>query len=141
MPLRNFICSHQSLQCIESIIKQINLSECVHSQKFVLQSICKFSEAKDMFLKSRKDINIMEEKVAIIGIFIKDKSQVSTVNDLLHEYGEYIVGRLGVPYKEKHISIISVIICASANTISTLSGKLGNIKGISVKSMQTVIDD
>ena len=69
----------------------------------------------------------MEEKVAIIGIFIKDNSKASKVND-----------RLGIPYKEKNINIISVIVCAPADTISTLSGKLGNIPGVTAKAMQTV---
>lgn len=80
------------------------------------------------------------DKFAIIGIFIKDMSKVSLVNELLHEYSQYIVGRLGIPYREKNISIISVIVCAPADTISTLSGKLGNIKGVAAKSMQTAAD-
>lgn len=80
----------------------------------------------------------MEEKVAIIGIFIKDNSKASKVNDLLHAYSSYVVGRLGIPYKEKNINIISVIVCAPADTISTLSGKLGNIPGVTAKAMQTV---
>lgn len=77
------------------------------------------------------------DKVAIIGIFIKDMSKVSSVNDLLHEYAEYVVGRLGIPYRDRNINIISVIVCAPADTISTLSGKLGNIRGVTAKSMQT----
>lgn len=97
----------------------------------------RFSETKGFTLKSRKDY-IMEEKVAIIGIFIKDNSKASQVNDLLHQYSTYVVGRLGIPYKEKNINIISVIVCAPSNTISTLSGKLGNIAGVTAKAMQTV---
>ena len=82
----------------------------------------------------------MNEKVAIIGIFVRDNSCISKVNDLLHEYSDYVVGRLGIPYKDKHINIISVIVCAPADTVSSLAGKLGNIKGIAVKSMQTAVD-
>lgn len=80
------------------------------------------------------------DKFAIIGIFIKDLSTVSLVNDLLHEYAQYVVGRLGIPFREKNINIISVIVCAPADTISTLSGKLGNIQGVTAKSMQTPAD-
>ena len=80
----------------------------------------------------------MEEKVAIIGIFIKDNSKASKVNDLLHEYSSYVVGRHGIPNKEKNINKISVIVCAPADSISTLSGKLCNIPGVTAKAMQTV---
>ncbi len=72
-------------------------------------------------------------KFAVIGIFIRDMSKISLVNERLHEYAEYIVGRLGIPYREKNINIISVIVHAPADTISTLSGKLGNINGVTAK--------
>ena len=78
----------------------------------------------------------MEEKVAIIGIFIQDISAATKVNELLHEYADCIIGRIGIPYREKSLNIISVIVNASADDISTLSGKLGRIKGISAKAMQ-----
>lgn len=78
----------------------------------------------------------MEEKVAIIGIFIQDIDAAAKVNELLHEYANCIIGRIGVPYREKSLNIISVIVNASADDISTLSGKLGRIKGISAKAMQ-----
>lgn len=78
----------------------------------------------------------MEEKVAIIGIFIQDINAAAKVNALLHEYAHCIIGRIGVPYREKSLNIISVIVNASADDISTLSGKLGRIKGISAKAMQ-----
>lgn len=78
----------------------------------------------------------MEEKVAIIGIFIKDTTAAPKVNELLHEYAHCIIGRIGVPYREKSLNIISIIVSASADDISALSGKLGRIKGISAKAMQ-----
>lgn len=78
----------------------------------------------------------MEEKVAIIGIFIQDISAVSKVNDLLHEYADCIIGRTGIPFREKSLNIISVIISAEPDKISALSGKLGRIHGISAKAMQ-----
>lgn len=78
----------------------------------------------------------MEEKVAIIGIFIRDMSAVTKVNELLHEYADYIIVRTGIPYREKALHIISVIICAEPDKVSALSGKLGRIRGISAKAMQ-----
>lgn len=79
----------------------------------------------------------MEEKVAIIGIFVSDQNAVTQVNELLHEYAPYIIGRMGLPYKEKSIRIMSIIISASPDVISALSGKLGRIQGISAKAMQS----
>ncbi len=79
----------------------------------------------------------MEERVAIIGIFIYKTEAINMVNEILHTYANKIVGRMGIPYREKSINIISIIINASANDISSLAGKLGRLDGITVKSMQT----
>ena len=79
----------------------------------------------------------MESKVAIIAIIINDKSAVSRVNDLLHEYSENIVGRMGIPYKERNINVISLVIDATVEKINTLSGKLGMINGVSSKVLVT----
>lgn len=78
----------------------------------------------------------MEEKVAIIGIFITDPEAATQVNNLLHEYGDCIIGRMGVPYREKSMNIISIIVEASPGRISALSGRLGRIDGITSKAMQ-----
>lgn len=78
----------------------------------------------------------MEEKIAIIGIFIQDIQAAAQVNELLHEYADCIIGRIGIPYREKSLNIISVIVNATSDQISTLSGKLGRIHGISAKAMQ-----
>ena len=82
----------------------------------------------------------MDEKVAVIGIFIQDTKAVAQVNGLLHEYADYIIGRIGIPYREKKLNIISVIVCAPPDIISALSGKLGRIEGISAKAMQAKTD-
>ena len=76
-----------------------------------------------------------ETRIALIGIIIEEEKGITPTNQLLHEYRDYIVGRLGIPYREKEINIISIVLDAPENTISTLSGKLGMIEGISVKSM------
>ena len=76
----------------------------------------------------------METRVAIVGIIISDSGQVGRLNEILHEYGEYIIGRMGIPYQQKGIHIISVAVDAPQNVISALSGKIGRLKGISAKT-------
>lgn len=77
----------------------------------------------------------MDTRVALIGIIVEDMDSVERLNGLLHEYGSYVIGRMGIPYREKSISIISVVVNAEADIISTLAGKLGMIKGVSVKTV------
>lgn len=79
----------------------------------------------------------MEKRMALIGIVVENPEQSQQVNELLHVYGQYIVGRLGVPYRERGLSIISIIIDAPKDAISALSGKLGRISGVQVKTMYT----
>lgn len=76
----------------------------------------------------------MDTKVAVISIIVEDGSAVETLNALLHDYSDYIIGRMGLPYKAKHINLISVALDAPADTISALAGKLGNQPGLSVKT-------
>lgn len=78
----------------------------------------------------------MEERVAIIGIFISDSTAAEKVNGLLHEYRDCIIARMGVPYREKSMNIISIIVSASQGRISALSGQLGRIEGITSRAMQ-----
>ena len=75
----------------------------------------------------------METRVAVMSIVIENPDAVEQVNALLHEYGEFIIGRMGIPYRKRHINLISVAIDAPQNTISTLSGKIGNLNGVSAK--------
>ena len=77
----------------------------------------------------------METRIAAIAIIVEDRGRSEEINQLLHEYGEYIVGRMGVPYREKNLSIISVILGAPQEKISALSGKLGMVPGISSKTL------
>lgn len=78
---------------------------------------------------------IMETRIAQIGIIVESPYAVSNVNALLHEYRTYIIGRMGMPYKEKNIAIISVILDAPNDVISSLSGKLGMTNGVSAKTV------
>ena len=77
----------------------------------------------------------METRVAVVSIIIEAGSDVEKVNALLHEFAPYILGRMGIPYRAQNVNIISVAIDASNDVISSLSGKLGMIKGISVKTI------
>ncbi len=76
----------------------------------------------------------METRVAVMSIIVENGEMVEKVNGLLHEYGEYIIGRMGLPYRKRKISIISIALDAPQNTISTLAGKIGGLPGISVKT-------
>lgn len=77
----------------------------------------------------------METRIAIIGIIVQDRQSAEKINSLLHEYGEYIIGRMGLPYRERDLSVISVIIDAPADIIGALSGKLGMLKDVNVKTV------
>lgn len=78
-----------------------------------------------------------ETRIALVGIIVEDKEKTAEVNSLLHEYGEYIAGRMGIPYPQKNVRVISIIIDASLDVINEMSGRLGKIKGISVKTVCT----
>lgn len=77
----------------------------------------------------------MDKRIALIGIIIEDIQVTDRVNGLLHSYATSIVGRMGLPYRERGLNIISIVIDDTQNSISALSGKLGAISGVSVKAM------
>lgn len=77
----------------------------------------------------------METRIALIGIIVEDTAATEEINALLHTYGNYIVGRMGIPYRSRGLCIISVVVDAPNAVISALSGKLGQIRGISVKTV------
>ena len=76
----------------------------------------------------------METRVAVISIIVENSDSVHILNDILHEYGEYIIGRMGIPYRARNINIISIAIDAPQDTISALSGKIGRLDGVSAKT-------
>lgn len=99
---------------------------------------------RGVFIFSRNDITggfIMENRVALIGIIVSNRSAAEKMNAILHEYGDYIIGRMGVPYKKRGISVISVVIDAPADVVSALSGKLGALKDVSTKTVYTKTSD
>lgn len=79
----------------------------------------------------------MEKRIGVVAIIVEDKDNVEQVNRLLSNYGEIIVGRMGIPYKEKNLSVISIIVDGTTDEIGALTGKLGRLKGVAVKSALT----
>ena len=77
----------------------------------------------------------MDTRVAVISIIIENPQSVQAMNELLHQYSEYIIGRMGIPYRAKGINIISVAMDAPQDKISALSGKIGRLKGITAKTV------
>lgn len=76
----------------------------------------------------------METRIAVMGIIVEELGSVEALNALLHEYGAYIIGRMGIPYRERGVSIVSIAIDAPSDVISALAGKVGGLRGISVKT-------
>lgn len=76
----------------------------------------------------------METRIAVIGIIVENTDSVEALNGILHEYGEYIIGRMGLPYRKRGINILSVAVDAPQDVISALSGKIGKLEGISAKT-------
>ena len=75
-----------------------------------------------------------ESRIAVMAIIVENRESVDTLNHLLHEYGDYIVGRMGLPYEKKGVNIVSIALDAPNDTISALAGKIGDIPEISVKT-------
>ena len=81
-----------------------------------------------------KGDDIMETRVAIIGIIVENPDSVEELNSILHSYGNYIISRMGFPYRQKNINIISIAIDAPVDIINALTGKIGKLDGISTKT-------
>ncbi len=76
----------------------------------------------------------MDTRIAVMGIIVENKDSVEALNALLHQYGDYIIGRMGIPYRDRKLSIVSIAIDAPQDTISALAGKVGKLSGVSVKT-------
>ena len=87
------------------------------------------------FLNLERVVLFMETRIAILGIIVENMDSVSEVNELLHECNKYIIGRMGMPYREKNVSVISIVMDAPNNVISAVSGKLGMLDGVSAKAV------
>ena len=82
----------------------------------------------------------METRIALIGIIVENPDSVEQLNHLLHEYGSYIIGRMGIPYRQKQLNIISIAVDAPQDIISALSGKVGKLPGVSSKTAYSAIN-
>ena len=76
----------------------------------------------------------METRVAVIGIIVENPEAIARLNEILHEYGSYIIGRMGIPYRHRGINVISIAIDAPQDAISALTGKLGRLEGVTAKT-------
>ena len=79
--------------------------------------------------------NGMETRVAVLAIIVKESASVAALNDFLHQYGDFIIGRMGIPYRQRGVNVISVAMDAPADVISALSGKIGRLPGITAKTV------
>lgn len=126
--LSTFLCCFQCVLCLLAGTHfLLEYRNCLHSSDVQREyaTIFSFSERGDS----------VEKRIAILGIIIEDAEQAMPVNDLLHEYRDCIIGRMGMPYREKNISVISVVLDAPNEVISALSGKLGMLSGVSSKAV------
>ena len=77
----------------------------------------------------------VETRIAIIGIIVEDTAKTARINELLHDYSDYIIGRMGIPYRERSVNIISIVLDAPQDMINTLAGKIGKVDGVSAKTI------
>ncbi len=78
----------------------------------------------------------MEEKrIAILSVIVERRDQAEKLNAYLSEYGEYIIGRMGIPYREKHVSVLSVVLDAPTSAVNALTGKIGQLEGVTAKTL------
>lgn len=81
----------------------------------------------------------MTTRVAVMSIIVENVDSVEILNQILHENGRYIIGRMGIPYRQKGVNIISIALDAPQDTISAMSGKIGNLPGVSVKTAYSAV--
>lgn len=81
----------------------------------------------------------METRVAIIGIIVESTDSIDVLNSILHDYSQYVIGRMGIPYREKNVNVISVAVDAPQDLINAMTGKIGRLKGISAKAVYSNI--
>lgn len=88
---------------------------------------------------TKKEVGFMNTRIAVIGIIVENPEAVEKLNALLHEYGSYILGRMGLPHRERNLSIISIVLDAPNDIISALSGKLGMLPDVSTKTIYSKV--
>lgn len=76
----------------------------------------------------------MNKRIGVVGIVLEDRNKAAQINSIVSAYGDLIIGRMGIPYRDKDLSVISLIVEGTTDEIGSMTGKLGNIKGVQVKS-------
>lgn len=79
----------------------------------------------------------MSDRIAVISIIVEDREQSSKINGILSEFGDFVIGRMGIPYKQKSVFIISVAVDAPSEVINTITGKIGQLSGVSAKTLMS----
>ena len=82
---------------------------------------------------------MVENRVAVVAIIVEDMESAAAVNAILHEFGEYIIGRMGLPYRERKISIINIVLDAPTDKINAIAGKLGRLEGVTAKAVCSAV--
>ncbi|MBR2357632.1 MAG: iron-only hydrogenase system regulator [Lentisphaeria bacterium] len=80
-----------------------------------------------------------ENRVAVVAIIVENMNSAAAVNAILHEFGEYIIGRMGLPYRERKISIINIVLDAPTDKINAIAGKLGRLEGVTAKAVCSAV--
>lgn len=98
----------------------------------------------DIYAKLRENDEVKrclmaENRVAVVAIIVENMQSAAEVNAILHEFGEYIIGRMGLPYRERRISIINIVLDAPVDKINTLAGKLGRLNGVTAKAVCSAV--
>lgn len=131
------------MDCQSIVNKEKRISEQYEPESVGILAFSVYSSyhEKERAYQKKEGEKSMETRIAVIAIIVEDRSKSEELNQLLHQYGEYIVGRMGVPYREREVSVISVILDAPQEKISALSGKLGMLKGVSSKTVYSKITE
>ncbi len=100
-----------------------------------LRSFSVFWEKSVFYRWNMNEEKQTENRITVVSILVSDRSGSDEINNLLSLYGDWIIGRMGIPYKEKNVSILSVVMDAPVEVVNTLTGKIGKMKGVSVKAL------
>lgn len=131
------------MDCQSIVNKEKRISEQYEPESVGISAFSVYSSyhEKERAYQKKEGEKFMETRIAVIAIIVEDRSKSEELNQLLHQYGEYIVGRMGVPYREREVSVISVILDAPQEKISALSGKLGMLPGVSSKTVYSKLPE
>ena len=124
-----------------TIILTLSVSSCVKGANMVKTAGMVYPYGQLLLPRPQEDRQFlffggmkMDTRVAVMSVIVENGDAVEKLNAILHEYGEFIIGRMGIPYRKRKVSIVSIALDAPQNTISALAGKIGTLPGVSVKT-------